>query len=85
MTKGQSFQTAEFKWYRVNDAGKEVEYFWALLEGVKVVSVSPKMHDIKDPTKEKHNHLEQVALRYEKIIWTYVDGHITTEDSWDTR
>lgn len=38
-----------------------------LLEGVKIVGVSPVMHDTKDATKEKHNHLECVELRYEKI------------------
>ncbi len=25
------------------------------------------MHDIKNPAYEKHNHLEQIELRYEKI------------------
>lgn len=38
-----------------------------LLEGVKIVGVSPVMHDTKDATKEKHNHLECVELRYEKL------------------
>lgn len=54
---GQTLKSAEFKWYRINDAGQETEYFNMLLEGVKIVGVSPVMHD----TKEKHNHLE-VAL-----------------------
>ncbi|WP_350307715.1 hypothetical protein [Photorhabdus viridis] len=26
--------------------------------------------DIKDPAKEKHNHLERVECCYEKITWT---------------
>ncbi|WP_370968305.1 type VI secretion system contractile sheath domain-containing protein, partial [Enterobacter hormaechei] len=37
----------------------------------RLVKVNPKMHDIKDPAFEKHNHLEQIELRYEKITWTY--------------
>ncbi len=44
-----------------------MEYFNTKLENVKVVKVNPVMHDIKNPTYEKHNHLEQVELRYEKI------------------
>jgi len=63
---GQTLKAAEFKWYHINYAGQEVEYFNIFLEGVKVVGISPVMHDIKDPTKEKHNHLECVELRYEK-------------------
>jgi Hemolysin-coregulated protein (uncharacterized) len=43
------------------------------------------MHDIKDPTKEKHNHLEVVELRYEKITWKHCDGNIMFTDSWNER
>ncbi len=38
------------------------------------------MHDIKNPAYEKHNHLEQIELRYEKITWTYKDGNIIHSD-----
>ncbi|HGX3500530.1 TPA: Hcp family type VI secretion system effector [Klebsiella pneumoniae] len=45
----------------------------------------PLMHDIKNPAYEKHNHLEQIELRYEKITWTYKDGNIIHSDSWNER
>jgi type VI secretion system secreted protein Hcp len=82
---GQTLRSAEFRWYRINDAGREVEYFNTRLDNVKVVKVAPKMHDVKDPDKEKHNHLEQIELRYEKITWTYKDGNISHFDSWNER
>lgn len=85
VTSGQTLKTAEFKWYRINDAGQEVEYFNTKLETVKLVRVSPLMYDIKDPSKEKHNHLEEIELRYEKITWTYKDGNIIHSDSWNER
>ncbi|NWL18284.1 Hcp family type VI secretion system effector [Pseudomonas umsongensis] len=85
VTTGQTLASAEFKWYRINDAGDEAEYFITKLENVKVVKVAPKMHDSKDATKEKHNHLEQVELRYEKVTWTYLDGTIVHSDSWSER
>ena len=66
VTTGQTLKSAEFKWYKINDAGQEVEYFNTKLENVKVVKVNPEMYDVKDPSKEKHNHLERVELRYEK-------------------
>ena len=85
MAHGQTLQSAEFKWYRINDAGQEVEYFNMYLEGVKVVSVCPVMHDVKDPTTEKHNHLESISLRYERITWKHCDGNIIFTDSWADR
>jgi type VI secretion system secreted protein Hcp len=43
------------------------------------------MHDVKDSSKEKYSHLEQIELRYEKVSWSYVDGNIKHDDSWDKR
>lgn len=61
---GQNLESAEIKWYRINDAGQEVEYFNMMLEGVRVVSISPTMASPEDCNS---NHLETVELRYEKI------------------
>lgn len=55
-------------------------YLW-----LKDVGVSPVMHDTKDPTKEKHTHLECVELRYEKITWKYCDGNVQFTDAWNER
>ncbi|WP_116328982.1 Hcp family type VI secretion system effector, partial [Citrobacter freundii] len=40
---GQNLKSAEIKWYKISDAGQEVEYFNMLLEGVRIVSISPTM------------------------------------------
>lgn len=85
VTTGQTLSEAVLQFYCINDAGQEVEYFNIKMEKVKLVKVAPKMHDIKELSKEKHNHLEQIELRYEKIIWTYKDGNIIHSDSWNER
>ncbi|MFZ4832495.1 type VI secretion system tube protein TssD [Rouxiella sp. Mn2063] len=85
LTSGETLQSAELKFYRVNDAGQEVEYFNTLLEHAKVVSMLPLMNNIKDSTKEKFNHMELVEFRYEKITWNYIDGNIIHSDSWRQR
>ncbi|OAT32459.1 ImpD family protein [Buttiauxella brennerae ATCC 51605] len=76
----QKLHSAEIRWYRINDAGQEVEYFNMLLEGVKIVSVNPSMI-----RHEKINHIEHIALRYEKITWKYCDGNVQFTDAWDDR
>ncbi|PXY94693.1 Hcp family type VI secretion system effector [Frischella perrara] len=82
VTTGQNLKSVEIKWYQIDNAGQEVEYFNTFMEGVKIVSVKPEMHNIKDPTKEQYNHLERIQLRYEKITWTFKDGNIIHSDSW---
>ncbi|MGB9097413.1 Hcp family type VI secretion system effector [Erwinia sp.] len=83
VSSGQTLKSAEMKWYRINHAGQEEEYFNMFLENVRVVSVFPRMHNIK--TAEKLNHLESVTLRYERITWKYCDGNIQHSDSWRER
>lgn len=85
VSSGQTLKAVEIRWYKIDDAGKEKEYFNTKLENVKVVGVTPKMHDIKSPDFEKHNHLESIELRYEKITWSYKDGNIIHADSWNER
>ncbi|MDB6374760.1 type VI secretion system tube protein TssD [Photorhabdus bodei] len=82
VTTGQTLKSAEIKWYSIDNAGQEKEYFTTQLDNVKVV---PLMHDIKDPAKEKHSHRERIELRYEKITWTYKDGNIIHADAWNER
>ncbi|KMW71383.1 Hcp family T6SS protein CtsH1 [Photorhabdus luminescens subsp. luminescens] len=85
VAKGQTLKMAEIKWYRIDDAGQEKEYFNMLLENVKVVSISPIMHNIKDPSHQHQNHLECIELRYEKITWKYCDGNVMFSDAWSER
>jgi len=82
---GQTLKSAEIKYYRINDAGQETEYFSTLLENVKIVGIIPLMYDTKSAYGERRNHLEYVELCYEKITWKYLDGNIIHSDSWNER
>ncbi|MBB1199011.1 type VI secretion system tube protein Hcp [Enterobacteriaceae bacterium 89] len=80
---GQTLHSAEFKFYNINYSGQEVEYFNVLLEKVKVVSVTPIVHDTRTVTGT--GHMESIQLRYEKITWLYKDGNIQYADAWNER
>ena len=79
---GQSLVSAEIKWYRINYSGQEEEYFNMLLEGVRIVSISPAMAPGDNPNE---NHMETVELRYEKITWKHNDGNLIFSDAWNER
>lgn len=85
VTTGQKLKLAEVKFYRINDAGQEVEYFSMMMENVTVISIGPVMYDVKSQYGEKCNHLDVVELMYEKITWRYADGNIIHSDSWKER
>lgn len=85
VSTGQLLKSAELKWYRINDAGQEVEYFNMFLENVRVVSVTPVMANCKDPNSQHLSHMEIVDLKYEKITWKYLDGNLVHSDAWNER
>ncbi len=81
-SKGQTLEELVLSWYQIDDSGNEQEYFRHTLHGVKITSVKPVMHNVKEADKERFPHLEQVAIRYSRITWSYVDGNIEFSDSW---
>ncbi|TCG09510.1 Hcp1 family type VI secretion system effector [Paraburkholderia steynii] len=82
VVRGLSLASAELKWYRTNDAGKEEEYYNVMMRRVKVVSVSPKVPNFKEIATANKNHFEIVEFRYEEIAWSYLDGNLTFKDAW---
>ncbi|WP_449551383.1 Hcp family type VI secretion system effector [Lelliottia amnigena] len=84
VSSGRRFKQAVLKFYRINYNGQEEEYFRVTMENVRVNYIEPFMMDIKNPTYEKHNHLEAFYLAYEKITWHYLDGNIIHSDSWNS-
>jgi len=83
VARGLTLKAAEFKWYRTNEAGREEEYFNTSLLNVKIVSVSPRVPNIKDVQSQHLNHFETVELIYEEIRWAWLDGNLICKDGWN--
>ncbi len=85
VAKGKTLESAEIKFYRINDAGREENYFTILLEGVKVAGVNPGFANTKIASLSQLNHMESVSLMYDNITWHYLDGNIRFSDAWTER
>jgi type VI secretion system secreted protein Hcp len=68
VTSGQTLDSIEIKWYKIDDAGEEKEYFNTKLDNLKVVAVSPKRLDIKNPAHEKHRASPHPESRFDHDI-----------------
>ena len=79
---GQTLESANVRWYRINDAGREEEYFSMSLEDVRITGINPVMPNIKTAGASQINHIESISLLYERITWHYKDGNIRFTDSW---
>lgn len=83
--QGETLKQAIIKWYRIDDAGLEEEFMHIILENVKVVAVTPVMHNFKNTGGQINNPAESVSLAYETITWRYLDGNIAYTDAWNQR
>ncbi|MGG7521640.1 Hcp family type VI secretion system effector [bacterium BS0013] len=83
VSSGKKFKQAVLKFYRINYNGQEEEYFRVTMDAIRINEIEPYTFDIKNPTFEKHNHLEAFYLAYEKITWHYLDGNIIHSDLWN--
>ncbi|MET3077721.1 type VI secretion system tube protein TssD [Pantoea leporis] len=81
LCQGRMFKSATIKMYRINEAGIETEYFNIVLENVKITSITPSLV----PAGIASTHMENVEIRYETIMWKYVDGNIQFKDGWNER
>ncbi|PKH26766.1 type VI secretion system tube protein Hcp [Enterobacterales bacterium CwR94] len=82
---GQTLESAEIRFYNINNAGQEVCYYTVIMENVKVTGVNCSVPNVKLSGNDKINHVESVSMQYEKIIWKINDGNIQYADSWNER
>lgn len=83
LTRGAFIEKATIDWYRFNEKSKKDEiYFQHILEKVKITSIRLIMPHIKNPQFERNVHMEEVALRYDRIAWVYPEGNIRYTDRW---
>jgi type VI secretion system secreted protein Hcp len=85
VSNGEPLQKAIIKWYRINAAGIEEEFMHFIMENIKVVGITPVMHNFKSSSGLSCNPTESISLAYEKITWLYLDGNIQFTDSWNQR
>ena len=62
--------------------GTEVQHYTVKLENANIASIDFRMANNKHPDLMKFELYEEIAFTYEKIIWTWKDGGIESEDSW---
>jgi type VI secretion system secreted protein Hcp len=79
MTKGQVFETAELKYFRISPTGEEEHYFTQEMEGVVITDIESYMPNCLDPYNANITHMEKVTLQYTHSIWTHevsgTEGH----------
>jgi type VI secretion system secreted protein Hcp len=79
---GRTLKQVTIKWFRINESGKEEEYFTHLLDDVKVVSYRQRLAHTKDTENNNRVHEDITQFRFGKITIKHHDGNIEGTDTW---
>ncbi|MEI6758482.1 MAG: type VI secretion system tube protein Hcp [Chlorobium sp.] len=64
--------------------GMEKQFFTIQLINANVADIKMEMLDNVYPENVVHKEREHISFTYQKIIWTYEEGGITSTDDWDS-
>ena len=65
-------------------AGVEQQHYTVKLTDASISSIRQVMPNNKNPELQRYETYEEVSFVYGQIEWTWVDGGISTVDSWES-
>jgi len=69
-------------WYRLDGTGEYELYYSMTMENAFITRIHPWVPNVLDRANDSMQHMEDISLSYEKIIWTWEPDGIEYEDAW---
>ncbi len=82
LINNENITDVELKFWQPSRSGKEIQYYTIRLLNARIINVQQEMLNNQYPENMRHKEREHISFVYQKIIWTYEDGGISTEDNW---
>jgi type VI secretion system secreted protein Hcp len=83
LCSGEVMSEATLRWYRLDGAGDETQYFTVLLQNALIVKVDSWVPDVLDKQFASYTNMENVWFSYEVIRWTWEEDGIEYEEHWN--
>jgi type VI secretion system secreted protein Hcp len=87
LTTNENLTSTVFNFYAPKSAdgtGPATNVYRVEMVNARIASYDVRQANIRDPDNAKLAVYEEVALVYQKITWTWLQGGITAEDDWET-
>lgn len=78
---------AVFKFFRPNPTGDgTTEQFYTVgFKKGRINSIKQRVPATMEPATSTHPPMEEISFVFHTISWTYTNGGVTHEDTWDTQ
>jgi len=86
MTNSEKLTDVTIRFWRPSNLGKEIQFYTVELVNAYIANISHSSRTYADDdwrTVVTAPANETLTISYEKIVWTWEDGGITSEDDWD--
>ena len=81
---GELMSEATLRWYRMDGAGDEVQFFTVMLQNALIVKLESWVPDMFDKNYASYGNMEHLWFTYEVIRWTWEEDGIEYEERWDS-
>jgi hypothetical protein len=79
---GEHLKNVRIKFYKIDKTGTEMHYYSIDLQDAIIVDIKTWSPISFLPESAPYSFMEEVSFVYRKIVWTYEEGGIESEDSW---
>lgn len=84
LVANENLKTVVIKFYRPIVAGENpVLYYTVTLTNASISSLRNWKPNTRDLSADRAGDLEEVSFVYQKITWTFAEGHISASDDWE--
>jgi len=80
---GEPMSEATLRWYRMDGAGEELQFFTVMLQNALIVKIESWVPDVLDKQNAQYGNMENLWFTYEVIRWTWEEDGIEYEEHWD--
>jgi len=75
--------TAVLRAWQPSRSGKELQYYTISLTNAVISQIQSEMLNNQYPENMKHEVREHVSFVYQSIAWTFEDGGVVFQDTWN--
>jgi type VI secretion system secreted protein Hcp len=82
MVNNENIIQWQLQFYRAGVNGMLKQDYTVVLTNASIAEIRFVMPNNKNPDLMKLNEYEEIQFTYQEIQWTWMDGNITSSDSW---
>ncbi|MBU8900870.1 type VI secretion system tube protein Hcp [Corallococcus sp. H22C18031201] len=84
LTENQEIE-GTFKFFRPNPLGDGTteQFYTVSIKQARIDSITQVVPDVFVPTSTQHPPMEEITFVFHTINWTFTNGGVTHEDTWD--